>query len=224
MSALRGGSLTEFKRVKGLTICIAVILGLACAGGVSAGPTLLVTLDADSPTTGSLLTTTTSEGDITFSGTYITSSADPDMSAAGATGNTFDLYGPGSDAWAQLTFDFDVCKLANFVFGGNLGDIEIIAYDASDNQVAYFYQDDTYHWYDLYGNRIGYFAGPITLETSGAAIRRLYWTDLKSPDTGYAALDNIEVWIDNVIPAPGAITLAVIGIGFVGGLRKRAIA
>ena len=169
---------------------------------VSAGPILLVTLDADSPTTGSLFVTPTSEGDITFEGTYIAASTDPDLVGVGSTGNTFDIYSE-EVPWARLTFDFDVCSLANFVYGGNLGDIEIIAYDASNNVVDSFYQADTHE---------GYPAGPITL--SGTGIRSLYWTDIKTTYTGYAALDNIEVYI------PEPATMMLLGLGSL-MLRKR---
>ncbi len=217
MNALIGGSLAGSKRVTGsikLTICMAVIIGLASAGSVSAVPTLLTTLTGDTAAGGSSLGTsgtfTTSEGDITFVGEFLSTIADFEFFTAGARDNNFDI--DNSTKSAILTFDFDVCKL-NFVFGGNEGEINIIAYAANGTTVIdSFYQDDT---------DSGAFAGPTTL--SGAGIRSLYWEDQKS-STAYAPLDNIEVWIDNVIPAPSALVLAGIGVGFVGTWRKRKIA
>jgi hypothetical protein len=201
---------------------MAVIIGLASTGSVSAVPTLLVTLDADSPTTGSLFITPTSEGNITFSGTYSSFfPGDPEMNAVpvrGATGDTFDIYGPGVGVqWAELEFEFDVHSLVDFVYGGNLGNISIIAYDINGNELDSFFQALT-----AGPAGPGAPAGPITLtRTPGAAIRSLRWTDTDTTYTGFAVLDNIDVMIDNVIPAPSALVLAGIGIGFVGGWRKR---
>jgi len=208
--------LAESKRIIGLaklTICIAVILSLAFTANVSAVPTLLVTLTGDTVAGGSALgssgTFTTSEGDISFVGEFLSTIADFEFYTAGARDNNFDIDNIAKSA--RLTFDFDVCSL-KFVFGGNEGEINIIAYGADGTTVIdSFYQGDTDG---------GAFAGPKTL--SGAGIRSLYWEDQKS-STAYAPLDNIEVWVDNVIPAPSALILSGIGVGLVSRLRKRRI-
>ena len=202
-----------------LTICMAVILSLAFTANVSAVPTLLTTLTGDSVAGGSGLLsgslTTSNGGTITFEGTFIDATTDPDLPGVGAVGNTFDIYSEDVP-WARLTFDFDVYSLSNFVYGGNLGNITIEARDISNNVLDFKTQDLTYH---------GYPAGPITLtRTSGAAIRSLWWTDTDTTYTGYAALDNIEVMVDNpAVPSPSAVVLAGVGVSFVGWLRKRKI-
>lgn len=202
--------LAESKRITGsakLTICIAVILCLTFTANLSAGPTIF--LDADTPATGSNLDTTpltTPYGDITFVGEFKSGSSDTEFTAAGAGGNTFNIIEPGS-LTAELFFDFDVISL-EFIYGGNIGDIKIEARDEYGVVVDDFYQASTYG---------GQPAGPITL--SGSGIRSLYWTDTQS-SIGYAALDNITL---TVIPSPGAVVLAGIGVSFVGWLRRRRI-
>jgi hypothetical protein len=217
MNALIGGSLAGSKRITGsikLTICMAVIIGLASTGSVSAVPTLVVTLTGDTAAGGSGLLggpLVTSAGNITYVGEFKFGSSDSDFTTAGASGNTFNIVEPG-DLKATLSFGFDVHSL-NFIYGGNTGDMDIKAYDIGGNAIpgVSFYQGDTSG---------GQFAGPVTLtRTVSTAIRSVTWTDTKS-SIGYLALDNIKVYIDP-IPAPGALMLAGIGVGCVSRLRKR---
>lgn len=205
-----------------LTICTAVMLSLAFTANLSAAPTFV--LDADTPATGSGLVSTplflAPYGTITFVGGEILNViSDPDLIAAGATGGIFDIRGPMDnpvgDQTAELFFDFDVSSLT-FIYGGNDGNIKIEAQDALGNWVDKFEQADTTN---------GWPAGPITL--SGSGIRSLYWTDTYVTPLGLkmdlAALDNIVVTVSSVIPSPGAVVLAGIGVSFVGWLRKRKI-
>jgi len=198
-----------------LTICTAVMLSLAFTANLSAGPTTTFTLDADTPATGSNLVTTplsTAYGNITFIGELKPADWDVDLIAAGASGDAFDILNPTAPSNAQtaeLFFGFDVLSLA-FVYGGNLGEIRIEARDEYGTVIDSFYQADT-------GD--GQPAGPIFLLDDGSGIRSLYWED-KVPDMSYAALDNIAVTV-GIIPSPGAVVLAGIGVSFVGWLRKR---
>lgn len=165
-------------------------------------------LDADTPATGSLLETqslATPYGTITLFGeVYGASIPDPELIAAGSTGNVFDIDDSSDAAW--LSFDFDVIS-ATFIYGGNGGRINIEARDKLGVVVDSFYQADT-------GD--GQPAGPVSL--SGVGIRSLYWDD---PGYNYAALDNITLTTGPAIPAPGAILLGGIGISLVGWLRRR---
>ncbi len=201
------------------TIFIAVIVSLAFTANLSAVPTLteIVTLDGDSPGTGSNLLTQNlvlaPYGTISFSGEFKSTFHDPDFASEGASGNTFNILYPG-DQSATLSFDFDVYSL-NFIYGGNYGNIDVKAFDEYGNEVDSFYQASTDDGMD---------ASAKTLDRgSSAGIRSLRWTDDNVFFTGYAALDNIKVTVVNTIPTPSAIVLAGIGISFVWGLRKRKI-
>jgi hypothetical protein len=213
--------LAESKRITGLaklTICIAVILSLAFTANVSALPTLVATLTGDTLAGGSALegggTLVTSAGDITFSGEFKNGSSDDEFTNAGASYETFNILLPG-DRTAELFFDFDVVSL-EFIYGGNVGDIEIEARDKVGGIVDSYFDPDT-----LLTPIQGGSAGPVTL--SGSGIRSLWWTDAKG-SIGYAALDNIKVMVDTVvIPSPSALVLAGIGVGLVSRLRKRKI-
>lgn len=212
------------KRATGSTkliICTAVILSLAFTSNSFAVPTLLTTLTGDTVDGGSALgsggTLVTSNGNITFVGEFEVANGDPDLVAAGASGNAFNILDPGTTPGgqtAELFFSFDVLSLT-FVYGGNSGEIRIQARDKDGGVVDDFYQASTY---------ISQPAGPVTL--SGSGIRSLYWEDTLSTAgklNDYAALDNIEVFVDSVIPLPSAVVLAGIGVSFVGWLKKRKI-
>ena len=109
-----------------------------------------------------------------------------------------------------------------------MGEITVQAEDEYGVAIEIFHKDSTYPS----GGVIDY-AGRVTLTSKpGRAIHRLYWEDTwaLSPGSGipdipmeFAALDNIEVYVDSVIPSPSAIILAGIGISFVGWLKKRKI-
>jgi hypothetical protein len=200
------------KRIKGLAklvICTAVIICLVLTANLSAVPTIIF-LDADTPTSGSIMPLVTPYGNITFNGELFavsTTPVDSEFIAAGASGNVFNIIGPPGNQTAELFFGFDVDSI-EFIYGGNAGNIKIEARDIGGNVVDFFEQTSTF---------VGQPAGPTTL--SGSGIRSLYWTDTWQ-NMDYAALDNITVTV-SVIPAPGTIVLAGIGVSFVGWLRKR---
>jgi hypothetical protein len=142
---------------------------------------------------------------------YNPSIGDVDLKNAGSTGNTFDVVNTGTTPRvASLTFDFDPkyeVKSITFIYGGNDFSIDIEALDGSATVLD-----------SLSASTInGASAGPVTLYAgTGNSIKTLQWWD--PDDLAFAALDNISL---EVIPAPGAILLGSIGVGFVGWLRRR---
>jgi len=198
------------KKLMAICAVLGFCLGLTTTS--SGAPTIF--LDADTPATGSLLGTqplVTPYGTIMLTYGEIRSAADPDFIAVGASGNVFDILGPGDspagDQHAQLSFDFDISSVT-FIYGGNAGSIRVEVRDGSGTPLSWFSQADT-------GN--GQPAGPATFGVLGMGIRSLYWQDTVS-GMNFAALDNITL---TVIPAPGAIVLGSIGVGVVGWLRRR---
>jgi len=139
---------------------------------------------------------------------YDPSIGDADLNAAGSSGNTFDVVNTGG--WSSLTFDFDPkyeVKSITFIYGGNDFSIDIEALDGSAAVLDSLSASTT----------MGASAGPVTLYAgTGNSIKTLQWRD--PDDLAFAALDNISL---EVIPAPGAILLGSIGVGFVGWLRRR---
>ena len=198
-----------------IVFCMAVGLSLTLAAPSFAVPTL--DLNADSLatgtyTSGSPLTFSTTQGPVSFVGEInSTPGGDDEFIAAGASGKTFDV--PSTPNEAELSWsNFDVSS-AEFVYGGNSGNITIEARDINGNVLDSFFQSNTGFQQP---------AGPITLYagyTGGVenSIRSLWWTDTSSTNE-MAALDNITL---SIIPAPGAILLGSIGVGFVGWLRRR---
>ena len=201
-----------------------MILSLAFTANLSAVPTFV--LDADTLTVGSypassplVIATPPPYGNITFVGEIrdVSSISPPDQEFidANASGNAFDILNAGYTPaqTAELFFTFDVESI-EFIYGGNVGSILIEARDKDGDSIVDFFQPNT----------LGYSAGPITLLDDGSgssAIRSLYWTDTVA-FTGFAALDKIGVTV-GIIPSPGALVLAGIGVSFVGWLRKRKI-
>jgi hypothetical protein len=198
-----------------IIICIAVGISLTLATTSFAVPTTYL-VDGDSHA----LPWVVADGTISFDG-QINTAGDPEFITAGASGNVFDV--PDVRNWAELSFDFDVDS-ANFIYGGNMGNITVEARDSVGAVITSFYQADTSG---------GQPAGPVTL--SGSGIRSLWWTDT-SDTNNYAALDNILLTLPEPpepepepepehppgwIPAPGAILLGSIGVGLVGWLRRR---
>lgn len=162
----------------------------------------VIYLDADSASSGLNLGTTpliTSYGTISFSG-EITALVDPEFTAAGASGNNFDIVGGG----ATLSFDFDISSF-EFIFGGNIGEFSIIAADIFNNTIDSFYQPST---------NTGEFAGPLTL--SGAGIRSIFWNDTQG---NFAPIDNITITTTSV-PEPSSIILLGLGLAGLGFSRK----
>ncbi|MDT8303079.1 MAG: hypothetical protein RQ760_16490 [Sedimentisphaerales bacterium] len=165
-----------------------------------------------SGTAGTISTSLWGSNNIIFVGEiYNPSIGDIDLKNAGSTGNTFDVVNTGTTPRkASLTFDFET-KYAvtdiTFIYGGNGFSIEIQALDSSNNVLDSLSASTTN----------GASAGPVTLYAGfGNSIKTLTWWD--PDDLSFAALDNISL---TVIPAPGAILLGSIGVGFVGWLRRR---
>lgn len=177
-----------------------------------AGPSqaTIITLDADTAATGANLDTTpllTSAGTITFSG-RISSYTDPDFTAAGASGNNFNIAGSsGSETPGVLTFGFDVSSL-DFIFGGNGGTADFQALDINGNVVDSYSQAST---------GTGAFAGPISL--TGTGIRSLVWWD--SPTWNFLGIDNLTITTD--VPEPTPMLLLAIGLIGLGLTRLRRI-
>lgn len=186
---------------------LALGLLLTCMGGMASATQ--ITLDADSAATGSLLQSTpltTSLGTITFTGEIRDRDGDPEFTAAGASGDVFDIGGTSGGSWAALTFSFDVSSIS-FIYGGNGGGINLLARDQFGATLDSFYQASTESEP----------AGPVTLE--GLGIRSLYWED---PGWSFAALDNIEITA-GAAPVPEPATMLLFGIGLAGlaGARLR---
>jgi len=147
-----------------------VYLDTSATTSLALPPTYLV--DGDSQT----LPWVVEYGTISFDGQTRDDGDDPDFISAGASGNTFDI--PDLRNWAKLSFDFDVDS-AEFIYGGNNGNITVEAKDNAGALIASLYQADTSD---------GQPAGPVTFY--GLGIRSLHWKDTSSTKT-FAALDNI---------------------------------
>jgi len=146
-------------------------------------------LDADAPVTGSNLVTTplvSPLGTTTFIG-ELTVGVDPEMTAAGAQGNNFDIAGAQPNATAEFNFNFDV-DAVTFIYGGNAGEIRVEARNAANAIVDTFYQADT---------GAGQPAGPQIL--AGTGIRKLRWLDTTG---SFAPLDNVRIHGTPGGPAP----------------------
>ena len=200
---------------KKLTIfCIAVGLSLALAAPSFAGPTLLdldpASLADGTYTAGSPGIISTIFGNIVFVG-EIRNSGDPDL-----TGKVFDV--DDTTKTASLTFDFapkyEVRDLT-FKYGGNQDVITVEAWDNSSTPIllASLVNASTAN---------GAAIGPVTFDAGfGNSIYSLTWNDPGGSGPfqyDLASLNNITL---TVIPAPGAILLGSIGVGFVGWLRRR---
>ena len=194
-------------------LCIAVGLSLTLAAPSFAALTL--NLDGSELAQGDYVSgspgiISTFFGNVEFVGEiYDPSVGDSDLNAAGSSGNTFDV-DQYSGTWSSLTFDFDPkyeVRNITFIYGGNDFSIDIEALDSSATVLDSLSASTT----------LGASAGPATLYAGlGNSIYTLTWED---PDgLSFAALDNISL---EVIPAPGAILLGSIGVGFVGWLRRR---
>jgi hypothetical protein len=194
-------------------LCIAVGLSLTLAAPSFAALTLV--LDGSELSTGDYVSgspgiISTFFGNIEFVGEiYDPSIGDVDLNNAGSSGNVFDV-DQNSGTWSSLTFDFDPkyeVRNITFVYGGNDFSIDIQALDSSATVLDSLSASTT----------LGANAGPVTLYAGlGNSIKTLTWND--PDDLAFAALDNISL---EIIPAPGAILLGSIGVGFVGWLRRR---
>lgn len=200
---------------KFMILCLALGLSMTLAAPSFAALTLnldgseLATGVYTSGSPGVISTSLYGSNNILFVGEiYTPSIGDADLTAAGSSGKVFDVVNTGG--WSSLTFDFDpkyVVTEITFIYGGNDFTIDIEALDGSATVLD-----------SLSASTInGASAGPATLYAgNGNSIKTLQWRD---PDNyAFAALDNISL---EVIPAPGAILLGSIGVGFVGWLRRR---
>ena len=176
----------------------------------------VITLDFDTPETGADLLTAplvTSAGTITLSfdgadGSLEPASIDPDLVAAGGSGNALsaDLGG----AAAVLAFDFDVDVVSvEFVFGGTGG-----SFNASVLNEAIVVAS-----FAIPSTGDGAFAGPVTL-SSDDGITSLRWFGPYVP-ASFAAIDNLVITTAEVAePAPlGLMGLALLGLA---AARRRA--
>lgn len=178
---------------------------VALAGATQAATFVL---DADTVATGSTLDTTplvNSYGTISFSG-FIENSGDVDMTAAGASGNNFDIQS-SSAAPVVMNFSFDVSSIS-FLYGGNGGGIFVNALDAAGAVIDSFTQASTSN---------GQPAGPVTL--FGPGIRALSWNDTQG-GWSFAALDNINVTV-SAVPLPAGAVLLGSGLALMGGAARR---
>lgn len=199
-------------------LMIFCILSLALATPSFAAPTI-IDLDGDEFTgvSGNYTYTTPPFGSIKFDGEIFTpSAAEKDADMIGSLGNVFDV--TAKNTWVTLTFDFsDGFQVTDvsFIYGGNADSIIIEAWDDSPTPVMLASLNAP----------TGVFApaGPVTWYAgSGNSIKTLRWKDPGGSNDqllyNFAPLDNISL---TVIPAPGAILLGSIGVGFVGWLRRR---
>jgi hypothetical protein len=196
-----------------MIFCIAVGLSLTLAAPSFAS----ITLNVDPTSLADGLYDTpgiisTPYGDISFRG-EVRNSGDQDLA-----GKVFDVqnWDDPDPRNASLTFDFDAIyevRSITFSYGGNADSIVVEAWDDTATLLDSFsgVTDD--------GDPIG----PETLNAGvGNSIYKLTWKDPvgSNPQIKYdlASLNGITL---EVIPAPGAILLGSIGVGFVGWLRRR---
>ena len=175
-------------------VLLSAVAGLAVLAVVSVAPGADILLDGDTPATGSNLGTqplVTPYGTITFDGDLRDRDNDIEFNAAGALGNVFDIH-DRLVSTAQLVFDFDIIS-ATFIYGGNVGVIDLEARNGVGGVVDSFYQANT---------ETGQPAGPVTV--AGQGIRELYWED---PGYSFCALDNIEI----IVPEPATLSLLALG-------------
>jgi hypothetical protein len=210
MAAQRFSSPARSRPLGRWSTCVAAVMFLVALSVPASAAT--ITLDFDTPTTGSLIIGTplvTSLGTITATNAELFPLSDPELTAAGATGNTIDHLGSIINPVGTLLFDFNVDAIT-LIYGGNLGDITIQVRDASNLVLDSFFQADT-------GS--GQPAGPITL--SGSGIRSLEWFESGG---SYAALDNIAITANEIaapVPEPASLTLLGLGLAGIAGRRWR---
>lgn len=162
-----------------------------------------VFLDADTPATGSLLDTmplVTIAGTITFGPGEIATFTDPDFTAAGASGNNFNI---DDENGALLSFDFDVAAIS-LIYGGNGGIFDIVARNGGGLVVDSFYQASTEN---------GQPAGPITLR--GPGIRSVFWHD--DPGWNFLGIDNVSIQT----PEPSILLFLGLTLAVLRGIARR---
>jgi hypothetical protein len=199
-----------------MILCIAVGLSLALASPSFA----LMTINLDPAsltdglyTAGSPGIFPTIFGNIEFVG-RIENRQDTDL-PGGKVFNVQHVYVDPDPRNASLVFNFpnpeNIVTEVTFKYGGNAESIVVTAWDSSLNQLDQL----------VAGTGNGASVGPVTLSGDGTSIYAITWYDpVNGGPADYDVAELMDVSIE-VIPAPGAILLGSIGVGFVGWLRRR---
>ena len=198
-------------KLSSLTLGFAAALFLAVCATPSFAESFY--LDADSPGTGGNLDVSplvVSAGTIMFNGD-IDNQIDTQMVGAGGSGNNFDVFPydtPLVGSTASMSWDFDA-YFVRFIYGGNGGGIEVIAYDEFHNIV------DTFTDFDTRGPNYS----PVMLESGPfPRIRSIEWRD--TGGNSFAGLDNIRI-STSPNPEPGTLGLMALAAAGIVVVRRR---
>ena len=202
-----------------IILCIAVGLSFALAPPTFAAPTVI---NLDPASLGDGLYTAASPGifstpfgNIKFVG-RIEDRQDTDLPGGKVFNVQHALFPIDPDPRnASLVFEFfnpeNIVTEVTFKYGGNADSIVVTAWDSSLNELDKL-EAGTGNLADV---------GPVTLSGNGISIYALTWYDpVNGGPVAYDVAELMDVSL-SVIPAPGAILLGSIGVGFVGWLRRR---